>query len=794
MSPRWRKVVRDLSSHWFRTMLVVLSIVIGVFAVGVMLGGREILLREFDADHASSIPANVTFRADDFGDDLVERAGNEPGVSAVQARRSTTFRYRWDGADENRTVSLEAFRDFDDISVAKVAPSGGGSWPPAAGEVVLEASARQVSDYAVGDVMTIERADGETVELTVAGFAHDINSMPAQFAGYETGYVSIGTMALLGETDRYNRLSLTFEDEDISWTAASRLAIGLRERLFETEGLRVYYTDVPEPGSHFLGDIFDALSLLLVALGGLSLGLSAFLVINTVSSLMAQQVRQVGIMKAIGGSAGQLEWLYVVMVGVYGALAVAIGLPATAAGTRWFTDFAAEILNFRVTSYAPPAWVIVVEFAVGLAVPLLAAAVPIRRGTRMSVVTALNSTGVTGKRFGHALVDRVLGMIRGLPRPVALSLRNTFLRKGRLALTLSTLVLASGVVMAVWSVQASIERTISDLESWWNYDVEVDFAIPLEAGAVEAAIEDVDGVVASEAWPVFGATVMRTDGSENESFQVVGLEPDTDFVGPTLVEGRWLADGDTDAIVINTDAQNSEPSLAVGSTVSLRVLGAEESWRVVGIVRGQLGGPAIYCDVERLEEVAGALGITRLLVRGADSDAEAELALLTDVEERLSDAGYQASATRTRADLSGHLREWLGILVVFLVLMATLIATVGVIGLTGTMSINVMESTREIGVMRATGAKHGAIYQIYVTEGVTVGAIAWFLGALLAYPLSFALVRALGGAIGAPLTYSFSWSGVFTWLGLMLAISALASLAPAFRASRVSVREAIAYE
>lgn len=794
MSPRWRKVVRDLSLHWFRTVLVVLSIVIGIFAVGVMLGGREILLREFDADHAASIPANVTYRTDDFGDDLVARAGDEPWVSAAQARRSATFRYRRDGADEKRTITLEAFREFDDISVAKVVPAGKDGWPPANGEVVLESSALQVTGYAVGDVLSVERADGEIVELTVAGFAHDINSMPAQFAGYETGYVSFETMTSLGESDSYNRLSLTLADEGISWAAASRFAIDLRERLFEPEGLRVYHTEVPEPGSHFLGDIFSALSLLLVALGGLSLGLSAFLVINTVSSLMAQQVRQVGIMKSIGGSARQLEWLYVVMVGIYGVLAVAIGLPATAAGTRWFTDFAAEILNFRVASYTTPAWVVVVEVAVGLAVPLLAAAVPIRRGTRMSVVTALNATGVGGKRFGHTVVDRALGMIRGLPRPVALSLRNTFLRKGRLALTLSTLVLASGVVMAVWSVQASIERTISDLETWWNYDAEVDFAVPLDAASVEAAVEDVDGVAASETWPVFGATVVHADGSENESFVIVGLDPDTDFVGPTLVEGRWLTGEGPDGIVINTDARDSEPSFSVGSTVTLRVLGQERSWPIVGVVRGQMGGPAIYCDAGLMAEATGIPGVTRLLVRGEDSDAESEQALLTDVEERLSEAGLQASATRTRADLAGQLREWLGILVAFLVLMAALIATVGVIGLTGTMSINVMESTREIGVMRATGAQHGAIYRIYVTEGATVGAIAWFFGALASYPLSITLVRALEGAIGMPLTYAFSWSGVFTWLALMLAISSAASLAPAFRASRVSVRDAIAYE
>jgi len=705
-----------------------------------------------------------------------------------------TVRYRWSGTIEDRTLSVEAFKDFDDIRVARVVPVGEGHWPPQTGEVVLEASAKQVGDYAIGDVLDVERADGETVELRVAGFAHDINAMPAQFAGYETGYVAFGTMADLGETQDYNQLSLVFADEGITWAEASERAADLRQQLFEEQGLRVFYTDVPEPGSHFLGDIFSAISLLLLALGGLSLGLSAFLVVNTVSALMAQQVRQIGIMKAIGGGAGQLEWLYTVTVLTYGALAVAVGLPATAAGTRWFSDFAAKILNFRVTSYAPPAWVIIVEVVVGMVVPIAAAAWPVRRGVRMSVVRALNATGMSGMHFGHGLLDRALGRIRGLPRPVALSLRNTFLRKGRLALTLSTLVLASAVVMSVFSVQASIERTIKDLESWWRYDVQIVFAMPQDAAAVTSEVEDVPGVVATEAWLAYGASVVRADGSENESFNIVGLDPESDFVGPTLVEGRWLQAGDTNAIVINTDAKNAESSLGVGSSVTLGVQGTKATWRVVGVIKGQLGGSTAYCNATHLGTVLGESGITRLLVRGSTSDAKSEQALLSALETRLKDGGYPVTSARTRADLAGQLRDWLGILVAFLVLMAALLAAVGVIGLTGTMSINVLESTREIGVMRATGAQHRSIYQIYVTEGVAVGAIAWFGGALLVYPLSLGLVRALEGVIGIPMSYAFSWSGLATWLALMLVISGLASIAPAFRASQVSVREAIAYE
>jgi len=126
--------------------------------------------------------------------------------------------------------------------------------------------------------------------------------------------------------------------------------------------------------------------------------------------------------------------------------------------------------------------------------------------------------------------------------------------------------------------------------------------------------------------------------------------------------------------------------------------------------------------------------------------------------------------------------------------MAVLLASVGVIGLTGAMSINVIESTREIGVMRAIGATHDSIYRIFTTEGLVVGLMSWALGAVVAYPLSYYLTAGLSQTIGVPLTYRFSWSGVGLWCAAIGVISIVASLAPAFRASQVSVRDAIAYE
>ncbi|MBN2821568.1 MAG: FtsX-like permease family protein [Coriobacteriia bacterium] len=794
VAPRWRKVGRDLSTHRFRTALVAVSIAIGIFAVGVVMGGREILVREFDADYAQAVAAGATYYTGPFDDEVVRRAGDRAEVSRAQGRHETTLRYRWRGSDDPATLSIVAMRDYADIAVQKILPEGDLQWPIDRGEIVLEGSALQVGEYRVGDVLEVETADGTKVPLEVVGFAHDLNAVPAQFVGAETGYVAFETLSDLEEPEYYNSLLITFEQEDISREDASRLAADIRSDVLEARGVAVFGTSVPEPGSHFLGDIFKAVSLLLLALGVLSLALSGFLVVNTVSAIMAQQVRQIGIMKALGGRTGQLTRMYLVTVAAYGALAVVLGLPSAALAGRYFTEFAADILNFNVTSYVPPAWVTVLEVSVGLVVPLLAAIIPIRMGSRMSVVRALNSTGMSAPSFGHGLGDRLLGLVRGLPRPVALSIRNTFLRKGRLLLTLATLTLAAAVVMSVVSVQGSINRTIADLEEWWNYDAQVVLGQTADSAMVEREVVQVSGVTAVESWSGHPVAYTRADGSENQSMSLFGLPYDTTFVRPRLVAGRWLQAGDTDAVVINSDVVKDEPAIALGQRFALTVAGEERSWRVVGVIKGQLSGAVIYADRDSLGDLLGDQGVNRVLLRTELHMDDAQQAAMEAAEQALDEAGYQVVSTRTQSGLSQTISEQLGILVTFLVIMAVLLAAVGVIGLTGSMTLNVLESTREIGVMRAIGAQHRSIYQIFMSEGLVVGVMSWGLGAVLSYPMSWLLTGALADSTQIPLTYEFSWPGVAGTFVVIALVSAVASVLPASRASRVSVRDAIAYE
>jgi len=153
------------------------------------------------------------------------------------------------------------------------------------------------------------------------------------------------------------------------------------------------------------------------------------------------------------------------------------------------------------------------------------------------------------------------------------------------------------------------------------------------------------------------------------------------------------------------------------------------------------------------------------------------------------------AATSTIAEVRTTQERLFDVLVIFLSTMALLLGVVGGLGLTGTMSINVVERAREIGVIRAVGASDGAVLRIFLVEGVLIGLISWGIGALLSMPISRTLSDALGMVfLSRPLSYAFSAEGVLLWLAIVLVLAAGASLIPAWRASRLAVREVLAYE
>ena len=158
-------------------------------------------------------------------------------------------------------------------------------------------------------------------------------------------------------------------------------------------------------------------------------------------------------------------------------------------------------------------------------------------------------------------------------------------------------------------------------------------------------------------------------------------------------------------------------------------------------------------------------------------------------------AGLEVSGTRTAQQVNDQNNLMFSIIVTILILMALLLAAVGGLGLTTTMSINILERIREIGVLRAIGASNVSVRQIVLAEGLVIGALSWAVGTLLSLPLSAFLSEQVGLALlKVPLSYQYSYAAAGVWFFALMLIAAAASLGPARSAVRLTIREVLAYE
>jgi putative ABC transport system permease protein len=651
----------------------------------------------------------------------------------------------------------------------------------------------------VGDTAVVETAEGRERELKVVGTAHDLNTNPAQFTGQPNAYISTETLDLLGFGPYLDELAVQVEGDQTD-KAHIEAVIDTVEVKVERGGRTVYFTWIPEPGEHPAQEVIEPLLAILGVLGVLSLGASAFLVVNIINSLLAQHTEQIGIMKAIGARSGHIMRMYFVTVIIFGMLSLVIAVPLGGLAAYGLTTYLADLINFDLSGFRIPVQVIVIQTAVAIIVPILAAFWPVFQGARLTVQAALSEQGLGRGQFGSHLLDRTLTLftskILSLSQPMRISLRNTIRRKARLLLTLSTLILGGAIFIGVLSVHASLLATLDDALAYFNYDVELNYAQVHRIEEIERIAMSVDGVAAVESWVVGASRRIADDGSEGENIFLFGARHDTEFIQPILLEGRWLLPDDENAVVINSLVLKEEPDIKLGDTINLKVEGREQEWQVVGIVQGILTGPIGYVNQDFLARELRFVGRSSwTLIIADEHDGAYQADLAQRLKTQFDAAGMRVTSTSTTAEIRENIEFQFNIIVILLAVMAILIALVGGLGLMGTMSINVLERTREIGVMRAVGASDGSVLRIVLVEGVLVGIISWILGGLLAYPMGQLLSNIVGTSLlESPLNYQFAINGAIGWLAAVLFIASVASFLPAWNASRLSVRQILAYE
>jgi putative ABC transport system permease protein len=791
-SPRLRKIIRDLWQHKGRSLLVILAIAIGIFGVSAILTANVILTREIDRNYLDTNPASVIFYGENFDETLVTEINSWPEVATVELRSRITGRYQA-APDQWLLIYLFVIDDFDNLRVNTFYPEAGG-WTPAPDEILLERSALELFEGEIGETAVFKTPNGSPQALTISGTVHDPGQAPAWMEGFGYGYITREGVAQLGEVPIFNQVRIVADNNIDDREAMRQLANTWQDRLDDLN-VTVSRTEVPVPGKHPHTTQMQTILYLLQSFGMLALILSGVLVATLISALMGQQIRQIGVMKAFGARRRQIIGVYLGMVLILGSLALFIGMPLGMAGGRSYAGFAATMLNFEIASYEVGYWVYLVQICAALLIPALAAAVPVYRGSRITVREATSDYGVNEQAFGTRSIDALLGRVQGGGRGLLLALRNPFRRQGRLVLTVLALAAGGAVFMMALNVGASWQNTTDRDFASRDYGASVELKRPFPTTELLPLIESVPDVTAVESWLSVKTAVNYPDGTQGLPFQLLAQPDGSEMVSFPLMEGRWLEPDDENAVVVSHILAADEPSIVVGETLHFNINGEELAWEVVGIAR-QLGANIVFANASVVAEQLELEGQTNYLLVGMNAhDLAGETAVLQEIEAVLAEAEVPIITTSATTRLRQAMDDHLIIIILLLLIMAALVAAVGGLGLMSTMSLNVLERRREIGVMRAVGATSMKVLLIILGEGIVIGLLSWGLALLLSFPLTNVVANVSGQIfIQAPLFVTYSLQGMGIWLAIVVVITAVASSIPALQATDLPVNQVLAYE
>jgi putative ABC transport system permease protein len=796
MSSRWKKVWADFWGNKSRTALTIITITVGVLAVGFNSSLGLYMAESMDGDYLSASPSEATVYAGPLDDGMVKIARAVPGVDAVEGRSSTSAKVvRSD--DKKISIQFTAVEDPSHTTLNQLKPAMREAGLPPLGErqIIVDASAMALG-YQPGDKIVVELGNGRHREITLSGYMHDVTGIPFGFTQTMNAYVTPKTLEWLGGSSSYDSLVISVAEKQTDQDHVTKVAQAVADRV-ERAGATVYFVSVFRPGHHFAYDISQGVFYILLVLGYMTVFLSGFLIVNTITALMAQQTRQIGIMKAIGGGNAQVFAMYVVLILSFGLVALAIAVPLANSLAKTFGAGMAQYLNFYPGPYVGYRSAYIQQVIVALVVPLLAALWPIYNSVRVTVREAVSDYGIGGKaKLKEKQISR--GALF-LSRPIRLSLRNAIRKKTRLALTLITLVLGGAIFIGVYNLWASFDKTIEDIQGYFLADINISFNRYYRFDEVASIAENIPGVSSVEGWTEYTGTLVSAKKDEAGTQIVFVAPPSTStLINPVITAGRWLTAGDENAIVIGNHLLSIFPDLKIGDWLTIKIDEKETRWQIVGVysITGNTGVPLLYTNYEYISHLVGAPDqVYSLRVLTDQHDAITQRRISNQLQSLYEARGIGVTSTQLSAEFSRDQKAQTDILVYFMLGMAVMIAIVGGLGLMGTMSINVLERTREIGVMRAIGASNGDIQAIVIVEGMAIGLISWAISIPLAIPITGLLCFGVGMAIlTAPMPAVYGTTGIIAWLIFTLVLATIASSLPARRASRLTVRDTLAYE
>ncbi|MEU4210574.1 FtsX-like permease family protein [Streptomyces sp. NPDC026206] len=842
--------LKSLLSRKLRLLLSGLAVVLGVMFVAGSMVMKDTLSRSFDAQFAGAhddIDLQVSLKPK-VDAEAGDAAAVPPAVDAAAVRRVTAVA----GVDSARgVVEAEGARALG--KDGKVVPGTGGprygkSWtgenkliglrdgrgPRAADEIAINVALAEKAGFKVGDRVGVLTGQPKKT-FTVAGIF-----------GYSDGRDSIGgeqTVAFTEPVAQELMMGKAGSFSGISVTTASDTSVATVQDALKQQLGADFQVETGEELSKKAADAsrqtLDLMTKLLLGFAAVAVLVGIFLIINTFSIIIAQRLRELALLRAMGASRRQVIGSVLLESFVVGLIASVIGLAAgVGIGALGADMLAGNTDGLKVASLGLPTGAVVTSFTVGVGVTMLAALSPAMKASRVAPIAVIRASGtpdhghrkqtVTGAvLLGLGLVLLALGLfgsgdnalttilggvlftfigvalltplfsgpavwalggIFSRSLPGQLGRRNSARNPRRTAITASALMIGIALVTAISTIVSSAKDSMSD-------DVSSQLKAELVAlgdGGTSAAIEpkaldrarELPGMAAVSAAAFDSAKI----GKETQS-----VSSWQDWGTTRKMMSLRAESGDIDTVpqgaVLMNKGTAKDRGLSVGDELTVQLQrGEARTYRLAGVFEDM---PLVNNIVLPWADAQGGFRAQQpsqayfQLKSGTSADS-----VRPELEKALADSPEVTVQSRDEVvdKYNSGMDMMLGI-VQALLAVALIIAVLGIVN---TLALSVLERTKELGALRAIGLSRGQTVRMIMTESVVISLFGALLGLVVGAGLGMAIVRAMKDQGVSGLT--LPWSMMLNYLIGAVVVGMLASIIPARRGARLNVLKAVSHE
>jgi len=783
-----RKSIRDMRARVGSTLTAIFALTIGLWGIGTLLVSILILNNDLSENFLQTNPPHIAIQSSDFGKLNLDELRTGRDILAAEFRDKTTLRIEVK-PDEWLPVWLYSVADFERLSIARIYPQNE-SFPPPQGTIVIDRNGLEISNFTPGVVARLQ-SGGKVLKTEISGFVFDPAQAPSAQDQLIYAYTDQANYARLSGTPAGQRLIIRFADvETIEDVRAKYDQLAVK---FSQAGIDIDSFTIPRFDEHPHQFQLNTLLYLIATIGLLAFVMAMVLISQLMSSIFTQQIRQIGIMKAIGATRAHIFQIYVSYILGMSLVSIIIGLPLAIISGKAFSAFVAGIINFDILTTQMPASIYITIILFGFLLPILFSLPALLKGIQISVADALGDYGIdtdqnttSGSRTGIAGSSTL-----------SLSIRNVTRRKGRMIVTMATMALGVAIFLTGFNVRESLRVFLENSAQSLKYDVQILMKEQLPPEVAIARFDDLEGAGNIEARVRGRAQVQSDDITLSAAgISVIAAPFDSTMIERDLLQGAWLSGTAELEFVVNQGAAPAFKPLIIGNSYPITVGPNEISARLVGVVR-EFDIPRLYMDLEKFNALANPDGlVNNLLVSLSDRSYDSVIQAKRQIEKTIEIQGMDVIVVMSQAERAKVIFDHLNIILMVILFLSLLVLSVSAMGMGSAMGINVMERTREIGVLRAIGATPKVVIRLFVVEGFIVAALSVAVGLLLALPMSSLAATFFGELIlgeNTPLDFAFSQTGFGITLVVTLLFGYIASRAPASKATRVTVREAIAY-